>query len=448
MDNLVEILNRFDKNTSRDDSNIKKISEFYKIKSNFFSFFTLYDVFKSLGCFLPPEQKEKYFNSEQAAEKINNLIQKKQSVKRYICPLEYFNNLPKCVFGSAKIGKFSEEELFYFFDAKRLICLHPEDEKEIIKNIEEYSQFYWMIFEESVELKDDFMNGPQFEETTKQLIHQCRFPNNFQKEAATFLLAPWEEWETILGKTAWKFFKIPWVYEVDGNLFIPPCPLPSYQRFNYDIKLYEDSNGEVCEYEQPLQLDLITSDFDQASDLDLGQLPLFFAEIFEKIDKNLFFGETALFFLINAYDSDGIYEFISHITAIEAAIGQQDSIRVKGKNKKLGQFKQYSIGITRIVAIRIAALLKDVEFYHQYIILFKLRSNFIHGSDEDQFINDDNKIKARRLTRMIVTSLLNLDAKNQTKEEMLRKIFNDGVHFLQQNDVEIIKNVEISKILS
>lgn len=38
MDNLVEILNRFDENTSRDDSNIKKISEFYKIKSNFFHF--------------------------------------------------------------------------------------------------------------------------------------------------------------------------------------------------------------------------------------------------------------------------------------------------------------------------------------------------------------------------------------------------------------------------
>ncbi|MFT8735965.1 MAG: hypothetical protein ABF760_00705 [Zymomonas mobilis] len=437
MTNLAEILNSFGENGCDFDLNIEKIAKKYKITHGFVLLVTLSNALRSLGCFLPSEQKRKYFDPKEAAQKFNNLITKKRAINRYICPLEYVEKLPNCAFGSARIGKFNEQELFDFFDAKRLICFNPKDENIIIETIKKYSQFFWMIFEEDIELKDDFMGDWSFQKSKKRLIHQCQFPNNFRKEVAAFLLAPWEDWETNLEENAWKFFNIPWVYKVDGNLFVNPRPLPSYENFVYDIKSYSDSNGKIWEYEVPLSVDLLKP--------YIQTLPSFLKETFEKIDKNLFFGETALFFLINAYDSDGIYEFISHITAIEAAIGQKKIIEVDGKNRKNIESitEKFPIGITKIVAIRIAGLFKNVEYYKQYLKLFNLRSNFVHGSDKNKFIEENDKIKARRLARLIITALLDLNVVNEKKKEVLKKIFEDGICFLQGNGVDIIEDVEI-----
>ena len=102
--------------------------------------------------------------------------------------------------------------------------------------------------------------------------------------------------------------------------------------------------------------------------------------------------ETILGFLLKALTSYGLEELLWHITAIEAAVGEE----VDG-------------GLTKLLRTRVSRILGRTEgerkaIRRRFSELYDLRSNLVHGNDEihDQKVKLTHFLEARRFSRAVV----------------------------------------------
>jgi hypothetical protein len=82
-------------------------------------------------------------------------------------------------------------------------------------------------------------------------------------------------------------------------------------------------------------------------------------------------------FLVRAFLSEGIDEFLAHLTTIEAALGLPDD---------------YPGGTRRLMA-RIAAFLGDISAANQYDRLFQIRSCYLHGRRMEEAISSEERME-------------------------------------------------------
>jgi len=139
--------------------------------------------------------------------------------------------------------------------------------------------------------------------------------------------------------------------------------------------------------------------------------------------------ETALFdrpvahFFVRGFRSDGIDEFLAHISTIEAALGLPLDHDPRARRKINGK----NPGATHRVSLRVAGLLGDRACEEIYSRLFGLRSDFLHGKSMADISGNDRR-SARELARKVVCALIGAASSNPmvNREQLLDQILDSG----------------------
>jgi hypothetical protein len=118
--------------------------------------------------------------------------------------------------------------------------------------------------------------------------------------------------------------------------------------------------------------------------------------------KSPLFAGPVPHFVIRAFASEGIDEFLAQITVIEAALGMPIDHNTRDRPKLSGRNNP---GATARVAARLSALLNDRAAAKRYHDLFKERSDFLHGQTMKD-ISSLPRLDARRLARLCVCALI------------------------------------------
>ena len=113
--------------------------------------------------------------------------------------------------------------------------------------------------------------------------------------------------------------------------------------------------------------------------------------------KSPLFESPITHFLVHAFLSNGINEFLAHILVIEAALGLPIDANRRPK-------LQGNPGATDRVAARLSALLGSNMAGGDFKKHFKLRNEFVHGRPMSPIAGQD-RLLARRLARRTVKRL-------------------------------------------
>ena len=384
--------------------------------------FALYHALRTLGLPCLAASTSRARSPEEAALSIHRAFQIKTITWTHLCPLDLASSLPSLKFGSTELRRFTDEELGELFGWEQL-NLHY---RSALPSLGDLAQFQWLVTRESraAETTAAARALPTLERLLSDpdpaliVPHASRLPAPVEHALFFLLLAPWEDWSTFPG-IDWRGFTVPWVYSRCDDLFAQP-PLPrSARSLNWEPRIASNGYDEDIEWEAPIELPLS----DEAM-----QLPAILSgsawDLLQRALSSPLFETPVAHFLMRAYLSDGIDEFLAHITLLEAALGTVRDHQPKGKTDP-----HKSLRATQRMATRVSALLGSTKDGATYNELFNLRSAFIHGRSL-QPISVDERIAARRLARRVVQELV-LSATSSraiaSREAFLDDLLNEGV---------------------
>ena len=217
--------------------------------------------------------------------------------------------------------------------------------------------------------------------------HKSRHPKAFEDALFFLLLMPWETWTS--GNVIWRGFSIPWVHTVDNDIFRPPKLPPPPGSLTWDEQVFRDDHG----VEEWVRLPLRPGGLTERASSDLAHRTTNDSwSLVQKARKSELFKTPVVHFLLCGFESDGIDEFLAHITAIEASLGHID-------DSKRGE-------ITKNLCRRISALLVDASCGKRFRNLFKVSSEFVHGRDGMKEISSEDRRTARNLAHRVVNALI------------------------------------------
>lgn len=332
-----------------------------------------------------------------AAARLHAAFERKQGRRVYLCPLDRADDLPELKFGPNRIARLTGAELEELVDLPRLRRINATwtfDAKLL-------SKFTWLVIEQTYPLDRtpaerailllSECSGRDWGEIEP---HRLRFLRAVKDASAVedalfaMLLAPWEDWvDTPAGW--WRPFEVPWVYEVDDDLFRRPPAPPSADALSWDYMLDESGEEIFVEPDRvPLNEANVSEWLNDARWADLAhaqETPLF---------------ETPIkHFFVKAFIEDPLGEFLAHLTTIEAALGLKSDYPRKGQPRP-------PKAATKLMADRVSALLGADGKGKAYCRLFNLRSTFLHGRKMDAPIPGAERLMARRLARKVVGKLV------------------------------------------
>ncbi|PBB39719.1 hypothetical protein CK221_02630 [Mesorhizobium sp. WSM3868] len=334
-----------------------------------------------------------------AAARLDQAFRQTEARLVHLCPLDLGDEVPELRFGPNAIRNFTAEELDDLLDTDGLSRKRPGWRFDS----QRFSRFAWLVVEEIVvlpgksggrvlpglfaDLRQDFGRiGP----------HKRHFPAPVEAALFALLTASWEE-VTSYSDLDWRPFRVPWVHTLSDDLFARRATPPDADTLSWEPDFYEDEDGAMVELERPARLPLTDGAIPQTAYLD----DTAWTELSEARRSPLFHRPIE-HFVIRAFASDGIDEFLAHVTVIEAALGQPIDHDSRKRPKISGQRRQ---GATARVAWRLAALLDDASAGERYLALFKERSDFLHGQAM-QDIPSQVRLDARRLARRCVCALI------------------------------------------
>ena len=324
---------------------------------------------------------------------------------------------------------FNSAELEALFDALRLARNYPALPLEA----QRLSQFHWLVVEEEVTLDPrpearatPFMFVDMSRDFGEIEPHLGRFPPAVESALFFLLLAPWEEWST-MQEVDWRGFRVPWIYTADKDLFVCPARPPSTESLSLEPWIVEDSWGEEIELEKPTTLPL-----DKGAASGLQQFTEEAWIELEAARATSLFETPIVHFLVRAFLADGIDEVMSHMTAIEAAVGLEADHRRRLRSKP---DRHPKLSPTERVAARIGAALTEAKAAQDYKDLFELRSAFVHGRAGLQKISTQQRLLARSLARRAAYALVAMAAQHaRPRTEVMADLLNQGIDYLQASD--------------
>lgn len=319
--------------------------------------FSLRTAVRSLGlpCQMPSGRAALSLDPVAAADALHDACTRNTSIRRHLCPLDLADTLPELQFGPARVGRFEAEELARLFNAERISRTFPSSPLDARR----LAQFQWLVVEEEVVLDPppEARSAPfmymAFDRDFGEIDpHLGRFPAAVEAALFFLILAPWEDWST-MPEVDWRGFNIPWIYTADDDLFIRPPPPPSADSLTLEPWIIDD-DGEEIELERPTMLRL-----DDAAAAGLAwSTDAAWKELVTARASPLFETPVA-HFLVRAFLSSGIDEFMAHMTAIEAAVGLEMDHK-RSMRPKPDPLKKASTATDRVSA-RLAAALNDVR---------------------------------------------------------------------------------------
>ena len=304
--------------------------------------------------------------------------------------------MPLLQFGPNQICRFSSGELEDLLDPDKFKRRNPEwgvDCKRLC-------QFSWLVITENVELPGEpgaralpALFAPIDKEFGNIEPHERLFSPAVEAALFALLTAPWED-VTAYSDFQWRPFLVPWVYTLDDDLFTHASRPPKDDSLSWEPDFHEDEFGETVKVdERPQRLHL-------ENDV-VEKLHFFNTEFWQRLllaCASPVFAGPVQHFLVRAFATSGIDEFLSHITVIEAALGLVDD---HSRRPKLPR----NPGATARVAARLSYLLDDRTAGERYRELFGERSNFVHGRIMPN-IPANSRLEARRLARRCVCELV------------------------------------------
>jgi hypothetical protein len=318
--------------------------------------------------------------------------------------LDFADELPPVSFGPARIGRFEAADLETLFDRRRLDHLYPGRPTDFGR----LSQLQWLVVEETVTI------DPRPEARAVPFLFERmdrdfgafdplarRYSAAVEQALFCLLLAPWEDWSTML-EVDWRGFRLPWIYTVDADLAVRPAPPPDTSALGFEPVIYQDRWGEEVGDERPTVLPLEEGALDQlARGVHDTWLKL------EAARASDLFQTPIEHFVVRAYGSGGIDELLAHMTVLEAALGEEAD-----HDRRMRPKPDRTLGATERMARKVSGLLGDPSAALGYRDLFTIRSLFVHGRVGLTTISTEQKVMARRLSRRVANALLDRAAAN------------------------------------
>jgi hypothetical protein len=386
--------------------------------------FALHHALRAFGlpCGLPSDKQHLSLSTEDAAYRLDQAFCTTQTSRIHLCPLDCADTLPPLAFGQASVRMLTASELEALVNLPQLQRNYPSWKMDS----QRLASFTWLIVEEEARLigEPGQRAMPMLYENLDQDFgaiepHQQRFPPAVEAALFTLLLAPWEQWVQY-NDIDWRPFRTPWVYTTDNDVFTQRPVPPSSDTLSWEPCIYHDRYGDEVESERPVDFPLSDAAADAASWVNDAA----WAEVLGA-KRALIFGSPVAHFLIRAFLSSGIDEFLAHITVIEAALGTRIDHDARNRPKLKGD----NPGATSRVAIRLSALLGDKAHSTDFRCLFDARSEFLHGRTMRSIASSD-KVLARKLARQVARELVKVATCEPTlpREVFLQRLLDAGLN--------------------
>lgn len=390
--------------------------------------FALSTGLRSLGlpCFLQKGTAHLSLPVEQAAKSLDAAMRATKAKRVHIVPLDLATDLPSIAFGSAKVERLTADKLRSITEVTRLKRFYPRQDFDA----ERFSEFQWLVVEETVkfEHEPEARAFPLFFTDLSQDFgqiepHKGKFPDAVEDALFYLLLAPWESWSTML-EFDWRAFRVPWVYTIDSDIFVRLDTPPSPDTLSWQPHIYDDGYGGTIEEERPVEQLLEDSVTNELPDWNVGLW-----ERVEQAEKSVLFETPIKHFLVRAFLSDGIDEFLAHITTVEAALGLRADYQKKFRETP---DRHKRMRATDKMRGRVAGLLGNSTYADQYEQLFNVRSAFLHGRAMIP-ISTDERVMARSLARKVVEALILAlqSGPISSREKFLDGLLDKGVPLIQ-----------------
>jgi hypothetical protein len=384
--------------------------------------FALANALRSLGlpCNAAPGEGRPESDIRSFAERLAKGFASVTTRRRHLCPLDLADELSPLSFGAATVRRYDAQALADLFDTVRIRRHYPGQAIDFGR----LSELQWLVVEETVAIdpRPEARAVPiLFEDLRRDLgafePHAARYPPAVERALFYLLLAPWETWSTML-EVDWRGFKIPWVYTVDTDLAIRPPRPPDSDELTFEPAFAKDAWGEDVEYERPSVLTLEDSSRSELASFDEAGW-----QRLETARTTSLFATPVEHFLVRAFRSDGIDEMMAHMTAIEAAVGEEGDHR---RRLRVKPDPNPRLGPTERVAARVAGLIDDSAAAAAYVDLFDLRSMFVHGRASLGTISTDQRVRCRQLSRRVAECLVKAAAPGVDRAAFLAGLLDRG----------------------
>lgn len=361
-----------------------------------------------MPCGLQPGNEELALPVEVAAANLDAAFRKTHANRVHLCPLDCADDLPELTFGPNIIRKLSVTELEELVDQPRLKRTFSKRSFDAAN----FSEFTWLVVRETVAL-DERVGAratPFFYQYWSADFgaidpHRRTYPEAVESALAFLMLAPWEEWAES-ADVEWRCFRIPWIYTIDDDLFNRSANPPAADTLSWQPDIVYDHYGDEVDLgERPVRWDL--------KEQVTTELPTWVNDKtwpeFTRAQVSPLFSSPVLHFLLRAYRSSEIDEFLANITVIDSA---------------LGLHTDHGKGPTARLVARLSALLDD-DAGNDYRRLFNTRSEFVHGRAMEAIPGKD-RLHARRLARRAAVALLQAARQVADREGYLDKLWAAG----------------------
>jgi hypothetical protein len=385
--------------------------------------FALHSALSSLGA--PPKLHKDVvhlsLSSKVAGRTLCDAIAATETIRLHLAPLDCADELPNLSFGSAKVSRFSEDELRELFDEEKVRRHSPHQAIDVAR----FSEFHWLVVEETVPLARGiqkralpFLSYDMSRDFGEIEPHKGQFPKAMEDALFFLSLASWEQWST-MSEVDWRGFRVPWVHTVSKDIFVRPSEPPSPDTLSWEPHIYDNGYGGTVEVERP-----VTFNLDKDATTGLKAMDQSQWNIVCSAQRSILFDTPIAHFLVRAYMVDGVDEFLAHITMIEAALGMQADYQ---RSFRVAPDRYRKMGVTKKMRGRVAGLLGDRCFADQYDQLFNLRSAYLHGRNMPA-ISTRDRISARSLARQVVEAMINASqtAPLYSRERFLDDLLDQG----------------------
>ena len=326
-----------------------------------------------------------------AAKRIDAAFRQAVSRWTHLCPLDLADKLPDVQFGPNQIRTFTAAELAEVMDPDRLSRNLPQWQS----NIRRLSQFAWLVVTENVSVPSNFSQRalpflfPKVSEALTDIEpHKPKFPVVVEDALFTLLMVAWED-VAVYAEYEWRPFEVPWVHTVDNDLFAHRRVVPDADTLTWAFDALEEYPERRLRRLNDTAAETIHT---------LGDA--FWAAVTTARESALC-ATPFPHFLVRAFASEGIDEFLAHITVVEAALGSA----LDHDRRSRPKFGRKDPGATDRVAWRVAGLLDDAAAGERYRDLFRERSDFLHGRVMSP-LPGQSRLDARRLARRCVRALI------------------------------------------
>lgn len=323
----------------------------------------------------------------------------------YLCPLDRAGQLPELRFGPCEVRQFTSTELNRLVQVDKLKNWRPG----YVFDSKAFAQFSWLVVTEREKVPTQVGRRAMpflYQEIDWQYgsiqPHKNSLPPPVESALFALLLLPWE---CLVDHSdlEWRGFQIPWTHFINADPFTHPTQPPSADTLSWEPCASNDPNGGVVETQRPIVHELL-----EGSTTDLPLLASRAWADASAASKAQLFNPLVAHFLVRAFISDGIDEFLWHMTSMEAALGMKEDYEHRGGGS--GKLRS-----------RIAAITKRSTAADEYRDLFEIRSQFVHGRNLNT-ITAEKRVNARSLAREVASKLVEaaVGSTHLTREEFLK----------------------------